>query len=661
MSLAFDTPFGAIPFELFPAESLAEKLEQAIADSLQQVHQIANSAQPANFENTVVALEECGSDVSLLSHLIFNLNHADSNPAIREAAKKAAGLISDYTNDILHNEKLFRRVEAIYQSNPKLDAESQMLLEKTYKNFVRNGAQLNSEQKKRLRQIDSRLSELSVLFDEHVLKDMADFELWVESEERLSGLPPEAVQAAARLAAEKGRPDAWCFSLHAPSYVPAITYADDRALRETLFRAYSRRGLQTNPPLVVEILRLRLERARLLGYENHAAFTLEQRMACSVEEVRNFLDELFRAALPYAQTELSEVSALAGMPLERWDWAYYAEKLKMQKFEIDDQKLKPFLSLEAVLSGIFVVCEKLFGIQFILRRDIPVYHPDVLTYQVEDQDGHLGILYLDLYSRPTKNPGAWKTDFLVQKLNQRPHVSIVCNFTPPTGETPCLLTFSEFTTIFHEFGHALHSLLSQCRYPSLSGTSVYWDFVELPSQLFENWCYESEVLGLFARHYQTGEPIDTAMVAKIKESAHFLQGTQTLRQLGFGYLDMELHTLNELPDDFDFLPIENAITAKTSLLPPVSGGSICTAFSHIFSGAYAAGYYSYKWAEALEADAFSYFEEKGILSREAGMHYRSNILSRGGSQHPMQLFENFRGRKPNPRALIEKHFGKQIQ
>jgi peptidyl-dipeptidase Dcp len=489
----------------------------------------------------------------------------------------------------------------------------------------------------------------------------------VENEEYLAGLPDAVKEAAAQTAEEKGKPGKWVFTLAFPSYIPFMTYAQKRELRKELFIAYNTKSCKgdelDNKQHIMDMLRLKNERVNLLGYKRYSDFVLEERMAKSAPKVMEFLQNLLEKAKPKALEEMAELAAFAkeldGLEkLEKWDFSYYAEKLKKQKYEVDDELLRPYFKLENVIQGVFTTAEKLFGIRFIENPDIPKYHPEVTTYEVQDMDGnHIAVFYADFFPRSGKRNGAWMTSFRGQKIiegkNHRPHVSIVCNFTKPTKTKPSLLTFNEVTTLFHEFGHALHGMLANGNYESLSGTSVYWDFVELPSQIFENWCYEKECLDIFARHFESGEPISEDLIQKIKDAANFHQGYQTVRQISFGLLDMAYHG-SDPSSITDITAFEKQTMKETNLLPDVKGTMMSTSFSHIFQGGYAAGYYSYKWAEVLDADAFELFLEKGIFDEETATSFKKNILAAGGSEHPSILYKRFRGREPKPEALLKR-------
>ncbi|EIM76949.1 peptidase M3A and M3B thimet/oligopeptidase F [Nitritalea halalkaliphila LW7] len=621
----------------------------------------------ADFQNTIVALDAAGRGLERTSAIFHNLNAAETNEQLQALAQEIAPLLSAYSNDILLDAELFAQVAAVYENPPAdLDEESQTLLEKTYKSFVRNGARLDSEQKERLREIDRALSTLGLRFGEHVLKETNSYVLWLEAHE-LEGLPDFMVEAAAQAAEEKGRPEAYAITLAMPSYLPFMTYSKNRERRKELFYAYNTKASKgdalDNKAIIQEILALRQERAQLLGYATYADFVLEERMAQSPQAVLDFLQELLDRALPKAQAEMSALEAFAkeeeGIDrLEKWDFAYFAEKLKKKEYAIDDALLKPYFSLSRVVEGVFETAGRLFGLRFQEQPAIPVYHPEVQAYEVFDASGRfMAVLYADFFPRAGKRNGAWMTVFKGQyregEQDSRPHISIVCNFTKPTKSKPSLLTFQEVTTLFHEFGHALHGMLADTRYGSLSGTSVFWDFVELPSQLLENWCYEKECLDLFAQHYETGEAIPADLIEKIRAAANFHQGYQTVRQVSFGLLDMAYHQ-RDAAQIQDVAAFERELMQPTALLPETPGTLMSTSFSHIFQGGYAAGYYSYKWAEVLDADAFAYFEAEGIFSAEVASAFQRHILAAGGTAHPATLYQRFRGRGPEIQALLKR-------
>ena len=542
-----------------------------------------------------------------------------------------------------------------------------MLRKKTFKSFVRNGANLKGEDKETLKTLNTKLSKLSLTFGENLLKASNAFEMWIENEAELAGLPEGFKEACAMAAKAKGKENNWLITLEYPSYIPFMKYSENRELRKKLYLAFGSRAFQkdenNNENNVQEIAKIRHQKANLLGYASHADLILEERMAEKPSKVYQLLDELLEHALPVAKTEMKEIQELSNKlngpsPIERWDFSYYSEKLKNEKFAINDEILKPYFQLEKVIDGAFITAEKLYGITFEKVDDIQKYHEDVVTYAVKDKNGkHLSVFYADFFPRSGKRDGAWMTAFSGQNkydgVDTRPLVSIVCNFTKPTDTKPSLLTFGEVTTLFHEFGHALHGIMADGHYESLSGTSVYWDFVELPSQLMENWCYEKECLDLFARHYETDEIIPIDLVQKIKDSANFLSGYQTVRQVGLGRLDMSWHNLTSIPTCSVYEFEENSING-TELFPPAKETTTSCAFSHIFQGGYSAGYYSYKWAEVLEADTFELFKETGIYNQETATNFLENILSRGGSEHPMKLYKKFRGKEPSTKALLIK-------
>lgn len=664
----FNTPFETAPFHLIKNEHYLPAIQEAIKLAKEEIEAIKRYPLP-DFENTIAALDLAGEKLNIISSIFFNLNSAETNDTKQALAREISPLLTAHSNDILLDEELFSRIQQVYEQRNliHLTEEQKTLLDKTYKAFVRNGAKLNDAQKLRLREIDKELAQLSLKFGENVLAETNKYELVVENESYLKGLPDSVKEAAAQTAEEKGKPGKWVFTLAYPSYIPFMTYADNRELRKELFIAYNTKSCKgdelDNKQHITDMLALKHERVNLLGYKHYSDFVLEERMAKSASKVMEFLHSLLEKAKPKALEEMAELTTFAkeldGLEeLEKWDFSYYSEKLKKQKYEVDDELLRPYFKLENVIQGVFTTAEKLFGIRFIESTKIPKYHPEVTTYEVQDLKGnHVAVFYADFFPRSGKRNGAWMTSYRGQKKidgkDHRPHVSIVCNFTKPTKTKPSLLTFNEVTTLFHEFGHALHGMLANGNYESLSGTSVYWDFVELPSQIFENWCYEKECLDLFARHFESGEPISEDLIQKIKNAANFHQGYQTVRQISFGLLDMAYHGSDpaEIKDIPDF---EKDIMSPTNLLPVVEGTLMSTSFSHIFQGGYAAGYYSYKWAEVLDADAFELFLEKGIFDQETANSFKSNILAAGGSEHPTVLYKRFRGREPKPEALLKR-------
>jgi peptidyl-dipeptidase Dcp len=664
----FQAPFETAPFDKINNEHFLPAIKTGIENAKAEIEAIKLVQHPT-FENVIEALDRSGSQLSMISSIFYNLNSAETNAEIQALAREISPLLTAHGNDIILDKQLFDLVNQVYQqkTNLNLSEEQKTLLDKTYKSFVRNGANLSEDKKNQLREIDKNLSQLTLKFGENVLEETNKYELIVDDINALEGLPDAILESAAQLAEDKGHKGNWIFTLAYPSYVPFMTYAKNRELRKQLFIASSTKASKgdelDNQETIKEILRLKNQRANLLGYNKYADFVLEERMAKSSSNVTDFLSQLLDKAKPKAQQEMEELTLFAqkldGLnQLEKWDYAYYSEKLKKEKFDIDDEVLRPYFQLEKVIDGVFQTSERLFGLTFKLNESIPVYHPDVKAYEVNDQDGkHVAVLYADFFPRAGKQNGAWMTSFRGQrKINgkdERPHISIVCNFTKPTKTKPSLLSFNEVTTLFHEFGHALHGMLADGNYESLSGTSVYWDFVELPSQILENWCYEKECLDMFAKHYETGEPIPAVLIEKIKQSSNFHQGYQTLRQLSFGLLDMAYHSQDpaNIGNLFEF---EKNATQATALLPNVEGTMMSTSFSHIFQGGYGAGYYSYKWAEVLDADAFELFQEKGIFDTETANSFRKNVLSAGGTEHPEILYKRFRGRDPRPEALLRR-------
>ncbi len=668
----FNTPFDTPPFDKIKPEHMLTAIEASIKESRAEVEAIANSSDEPTFENTVVALDQSGERLGVVSHVLFNLNSAETNDEIQAAARDASPLLSEHSNEVFQNEKLFERVKAVYDQKDslELDLEQKMLLEKSYKAFVRNGANLDGKKKERFREISKELSQLGLKFGENLLAETNDYEMVIEDEKDLAGLPELIKNQAAETAKSKGKDGKWVFTLQAPSYVPFMENADNRTLREQLFRAYmskSNKGNdRDNKEVVKQLVTLKAEKAEILGYNTYAEYVLEERMAESAGTVNSFLNDLLEKAKPKAEEEVAEIKAFVkelghDIELERWDWAYYSEKLKKKKFNIDDDLLRPYFKLENVLKGVFLTAEKLYKISFERISNIPVYHKDVETYEVKDEKGnHVAVFYADFHPREGKRGGAWMTSFREQHVKDgkdiRPLVSIVCNFTPSTPDNPSLLTFNEVLTLFHEFGHALHGMLANSKYGSLSGTSVFWDFVELPSQIFENWCYEKECLDLFASHYETGEKIPQEYIDKIRESSTYHEAYATVRQVSFGYLDMAWYnqSAEKAGSIEDVAAFEEQAMLPTELFPKVPGTMMSTQFGHIFAGGYSAGYYSYKWAEVLDADAFSLFLEKGIFNEEVANSFKENILSKGGSEHPMELYKRFRGREPKVEALLKR-------
>ena len=664
--LPFNTPYEVPPFDLIKPEHFRPAFETALEQARDQVDRITNNAERPTFTNTVEALEYSGLQLNEISEIFFNLNSAETSDAMQQLAQEISPMLAEYSNDILLNSKLFERIDTVYHSKERgsLTAEQEMLLTKTYRAFERNGARLSDADKQNLREIDQQLAVLTQKFAQNVLADTNAFELWL-NEEDLDGLPEFVREAAKEAAGQKGKPDQWLITLQADSYIPFMTYSTRRDLREHLFKAYGKRAFLTkndNSAIVRQIAELRYRRALLLGFSSHAQFVLQDRMAGSPQRVWQFIDFLKDHALAAAQRDVNLLRSRAlseGLEsLKRWDVAWIMEKIKKDEIGIDDEFLKPYFPLNQVVeNGVFELAKRLYGLSFIRRNDIPVYHSDVIAYEVRDVGGrHLAVLMMDYFPREGKRAGAWMTQYRGQyrigDREVRPIVSIVCNFSKPTATRPSLLTFDEVLTLFHEFGHALHGILADTTYPSLSGTNVYWDFVELPSQILENWCYSDELLSLMGRHYLTGESLPREVISRLKRMKIFMEGYSTMRQLTFAVLDMYWHDrLNDAPTDLK--AFEQSCMEGLDLLPPVDETAVSTSFSHIFHGAYSAGYYSYKWAEVLDADAFESFEKEGIFNPETAGRFR-RLLSAGGTVDPMKLFVEFTGHEPDPNALLRR-------
>jgi Zn-dependent oligopeptidase len=664
----FETPYNTAPFSKIKTDAFLPAFIKAIESTKNEIDQIVENKATPSFKNTIEALDYTGEQLDRISTIFFNLNAAETNEEIQKIAQEVSPLLTEFSNDVALNTALFDRVKYVYNTKESLslNEEQKTLLDKKYKGFSRNGANLSNDQKEVLRAIDKEQSQLKLTFGEHILAETNRYELLISELSDLDGLPEGAIEAAKQLAEEKNK-KGWLITLDYPSYIPFMTYAKNRALRKKLAIAFGQKGFQNdnldNQEIVLKIAKLRFKRAQLLGYKTHAHFVLEERMAKTPETVGTFLEDLLSKALPAAKKEFEELENFAKNldsidQLEKWDSAYYSEKLKQERFNFDDEQLKPYFKLETVIKGAFEVARKLFGLQFIQTDTIDTYHKDVMTYKVEDSNQNLvAIFYADFFPRSGKRNGAWMTSFKSQYVknntNERPQVSIVCNFTKPTATKPSLLTFNEVTTLFHEFGHALHGMLADTVYPTLSGTSVAWDFVELPSQIMENWCYEKEALALFAKHYETGDSIPMELIDKIKAASTFQQGMQTLRQLSFGLLDMSWHGID--PTEItDVKQHESTAFLETQLFPSVAQNCMSTAFAHIFQGGYSSGYYSYKWAEVLDADAFKYFKENDLFDPKIAAAFKTHILSKGGTQDPLELYVKFRGQKPKTEALLRR-------
>ena len=663
------TPHDTVPFDRIAVEHYAPAIRRGIECQNEEIDAIVNNPEPANFHNTILALEKSGQLLHRVEVVFDNLLSAETNDAMQELAKELMPLLSEHANNITLNERLFERVKTAYEhrNNEPLTAEQRKLTEDTYEGFVRSGANLQGADKEKYRELSRQLSLLTLQFSENNLKETNDYQLVLTDEAQLKGLPQSAIDAAAETAREKQQ-EGWVFTLHAPSYVPFLTYAADRDLRKEIYMAYNTKCTHANAcnnlDIVKQLVNTRLALAQLLGYKDYATYKLERRMAQNSANVYHLLDQLLEAYKPTAQKEYAEVQALAreeqgaDFTLMPWDWGYYSQKLKDRKFNLNDEMLRPYFELENVKKGVFGLATRLYDITFQKNPDIPVYHKDVEAFDVFDKDGSfLAVLYTDFHPREGKRSGAWMTSYKEQWTdektgeNSRPHVSLVMNFTKPTQDKPALLTFGEVETFLHEFGHSLHGMFANTTYASLSGTNVYWDFVELPSQFMENFAVEKEFLHTFARHYQTGELIPDELVQRIVNSRNFNAAYACLRQVSFGLLDMAWYT-RTTPFEGDVMAYEKQAWARAQVLPSVEGTCMSTQFSHIFAGGYSAGYYSYKWAEVLDADAFSLFKKQGIFDQKTAFSFRENILSQGGTEHPMTLYKRFRGQEPTIDALL---------
>ena len=667
LSDSFDTPFQTAPFRLIKPEHFKPAIEKFIAQTKKEIDDIINNPEKPDFENTIEALEFSGMQLDRIATILANLNSAETNDALQKVADEVMPMLTILGNDIKLNHRLFERIKSVYdnQKQLNLNEEQKTLLDKHYKSFVRNGALLNETDKQKLREIDNKLTVLKLNFNKNVLAETNAYQLHITDKNDLKGLPEQLMKSAEELAQAQNK-SGWIFTLHYPSYVPFMKYAENRNLRKEMALAYGSRAYKNNAfdnrQNVLEIVRLRQQRAKLLGYQTHAEFVLEERMAQNPDKVLNFLNDLYKPAYPAAKKEFKKLQALAAKDgieqLEKWDIAYYSEKLKQKELDLNEEELKPYFQLENVVKGVFEIARKLYGLKFNKTDKFDKYHPDVDTYEVTDENDNLvAVFYTDFFPRAGKRQGAWMTSYKPQwkkdGINSRPHISIVCNFTKPSTDTPSLLSFNEVTTLFHEFGHALHGMLANTVYPSLSGTNVYWDFVELPSQIMENWAYESEALKLFAKHYKTGEIIPLELIEKIKKSLQFMEGYATTRQLSFGFLDMDWHHNFDVEKITDVGKFEEKSFEKTKLVPYHPENNMSVAFGHIFPGGYSAGYYSYKWAEVLDADAFEFFKEKGIFNPEVAQKFKK-LLQSGGSIHPMKLYKEFRGREPKVEALLKR-------
>ncbi len=663
----FNTQYNTAPFQEIKEEHYLPAFKELIEVSKKDIEDIAQNTEEPSFQNTIEAFAYSGEKLDVVSNIFFNLNSAETNDEIQKIAQEVSPILSEYSSQISQNENLFERIKKVFdhKENYTLSEEQHMLLNETYKSFVRNGALLNDEDKKTLEKLNMDLSIKSLQFGQNVLASTNTYFKHIPNKEDLAGIPEAILGQYAEDAKERNL-EGYVVTLQYPSYIPFMTYAQNRELRKELALANGKksfdRGEFDNQNLIKEIVKLRQEKALLLGFSSYAEYVLEERMAKSPAKVFDFLNELLEKATPYAQKEIEELKSLAKADgievMQGYDHAFYAEKLRKAKYDLNDEELKPYFQLDKVQEAVFGLASKLFGLEFSEINDIQKYHPDVKTYEITERGNYKAILYADYHPRKGKRAGAWMTSYKNQYIkngeNSRPHISVVCNFTKPTAETPSLLTFQEVTTLFHEFGHALHGILANTQYPGLSGTSVKWDFVELPSQFLENYCYEPEFLKTFAQHYQTGEILSDEKIHKISESKNFMEGYQTLRQIGFGILDMTYHTESDKLQDLK--SFEDETTQKTQLYPINPETAVSPSFSHIFQGGYSAGYYSYKWAEVLDADAFQYFKENGIFNPDIAAKYKI-LLSSGGTKDPMELYKNFRGSEPKVESLLKRAFG----
>lgn len=664
----WNTPYQTPPFNSIKTEDYKPAILFALDEAKKDVNQIISNPEKPSFENTIIALEKSGSLLNRILSVFFNLNEAHTSEAFQKIAEEITPELTKYSNDMNMNPELFARVKEVYDSRDDIPMtlEQRTLLDKTYKGFIKNGALLKGNDKDEYRKISEELSLLSLKYNRNNLAETNAYLLHITKKNDLKGLPQYAIDAAKETAKQR-KMKGWVFTLHYPSYIPFITYAENRELRKEIWMASNLKGNNNNEndnkENVLRIANLRLRMAQLMGYKSYSEYVLVDRMAENPAKVMKFIDDLLKSSMPFAKNDLKQITEYAKQngfnesELQRWDFSYWSEKLKNEKYSISPEMTKPYFKLENVKQGIFTLADKLYNLEFKENTSIEKYHPEVVVYEVKDKktDKFMGVIYMDFFPRESKRSGAWMTSFREQYVENgkdvRPLIQMVCNFTKPTAKEPSLLTFDEYNTFLHEFGHVLHGLLSECNYTSVSGTSVYRDFVELPSQILENWATEKEFLDQFAVHYKTGEKIPADLVQKIKDSENFLQGYMSVRQLFLGLVDMGWHTI-ESPISGNVADIERANTAHAELLPVVPGSIMSTQFGHIFSGGYASGYYGYKWAEVLDADAYSVFKEKGIFNKEVAESFRKNILSQGGKKHPMELYKAFRGQEPTNKALL---------
>ncbi len=663
----FSTPHASVPFNNIKLEHYMLAFTSAIKDAKKEISRISNLPDKPDFKNTIESLEYATYPLDKITAIFFNLNHAHTNEKMQEMARKILPMLTDFYNDIGMNEKLFKKVKQLYEKKDELNlsVEQKQLLLNKHKFFIKAGANLDAEDKKNFRKITKNLSELSLQFEENVLAASNNFELHLTQQSELSGLPNSVVEVASALAKEKKK-EGWIFNLQAPSYVPFMQYASNRELRMKMSKAYHSRCFEDsfdNQEIIRKIVNLSLEKAKLLGHETYAHCVLEDRMAKSPIDVMEFLNKLLETSMPQAEKERADLQEYANslgvdFELQKWDWAYYAEKFKTERFAVNDEMTRPYFELKNTKKGIFNLAYQLYGIRFKQNHEIQKYHEEVEVYEVFDEKGNfLALFYADFHPRPTKQSGAWMTSFSEQfnreGKNYFPHICIVCNFTRPTKNKPSLLSFSELSTFLHEFGHALHGILSKCTYASLSGTNVYRDFVELPSQFMENFAYQEQWLNEIAVHYETGEKMSEKLIRKIVKNRNFLSGYQFVRQIGFALNDMAWYSIREALE-VPIIEFERMSTSSARFFPNADYDCMSTSFSHIFSGGYAAGYYAYKWAEVLDADAFEMFEAHGIYDKKTANLFRKHVLERGGSEHPMDLYIRFRGKEPSIKALLKR-------
>jgi peptidyl-dipeptidase Dcp len=657
--------FNAFDFTKIKNEDFVPALKKAIGVSKDKITKIQNETH-CTFNSIILECEFISFEIENVSKIFFNLLSANTSEELQKIAEEFSAIHTHFLDDFVLDQTVFNKIKQVYEaSQDHLNQEEKQILNKMYRYFQRNGALLNEEDKKSLRLLNEELAQLGLKFGENLLKSVNHYQLVVKNNEDLKGIPEGAIEAAKELAIKKGQPENWIFTLHFPSYLPLITYAQNRNLRKEIYMASSSKAFSgefSNQEILTKMVNLRLKRAKLLGYKSHSEYVLEERMAETPQKVFEFIDQINQKALQKAKKDLKELKEFQkikhpDLELEPWDTAFYSELLKKEKFDFDEEELRPFFQLENVIEGAFLVASKLYNINFKERHDLPVYHEEVKVYEVYDQGKVIALFYADFFPRESKQGGAWATTFqdhfIYQGQKYIPHASIVCNFTKSTATKPSLLSLEEVKTLFHEFGHALHNIFATSHFPSITGTNVFWDFVELPSQVMENWVLEKECLDLFAKHYKTKELIPASMIEKINASEKFQSGLYNLRQMTFSLLDMKWHSIeNEI--QYSVTEFENQVLGPYRLFPSIPGTSISCTFSHIFDGGYSAGYYSYKWAEVLDADAFDYFKKNGIFNQSIAKKFRENILEKGGSEHPMILYKNFRGQEPKVEPLLER-------